>query len=313
MPSVEKYEKRIWRGGFIRKGILVYNWVLFSFYSVFFSIAYNVFNQHIKVNAGLLMVWRGFGTALLLAPALFIYKIPFSGPFLFYSVCVGACIAYLDRAFFHGISIYGAGPISRIMPLFILFSLTLWWAVDPASFKILMQSPIKFSGVTFSIILIVVSLLSLRKDKISKEVLLYCRGMIVASVLKDVFAKKAFQHIESEMASLIYFIVISSFVAGLLNLLSFYVKKQSQELKQLLNGNVVKGGAIAAVFVVFMMYFRNTAIAEAPNPAYVSAIASSLPFFILLYNKIVGFPDEANKWAGAGIVIGCAVLVFCAV
>lgn len=289
------------------------DWVVFAFIHVVFVSGYNLFNQHTKLDPFLLMLWRGAGPVLLFMPVLPYMSAPQNTTFYIYTALIGLMISYLDRGIFEGAQRFGAGPVSRVMPLFVVLTMVAWWIAVPSSFFGLLATPVKFTGVVFSVALIIVCLVLLKKDVFSFSVLNFCKGMIFISFLIDIFAKKALENEPNRSAAVLYYVFMTSLFAFLPYFFGvlFDSSRRSALKEKVFASSSVKAGGGAVLLVVASMFFRNLAIAETPNPAYVSAISATMPFWIMLYNNAVGFPDKANKWAGAGVVAGSILLILC--
>lgn len=288
-------------------------WILFAFIHVVFVSGYNLFNQHAKLDPFLLMLWRGAGPVLLLTPVLFYVPAPKEITFYVYTALIGLMISYLDRGIFEGAQRFGAGPVSRVMPLFVVLTMVAWWIAAPSSFFGLWQTPLKFAGVVFSVILIIVCLFLLKKDAFSFAVLNFCKGMIFVSFLIDIFAKKALENEPNRNAAVLYYVFMTALFAFLPYFFGVLFDSSRRKIikEKLFCSSSVKAGGGAVLLVIASMFFRNLAIAETPNPAYVSAISATMPFWVMIYNNLIGFPDQADKRAGAGVVAGSILLILC--
>ncbi|PIZ31380.1 MAG: hypothetical protein COY40_02360 [Alphaproteobacteria bacterium CG_4_10_14_0_8_um_filter_53_9] len=79
--------------------------------------------------------------------------------------------------------------------------------------------------------------------------------------------------------------------------------------KPFFNKNLVKASSLSAIGGSINHTFFLIAIAYAPNPAYVNLIALLTPFWLMLYHKARGIPDNADPFSGLILVLGAMALV----
>lgn len=290
--------------------VFVMGWIVYATLCLFVSTGYKVFNQHYKINASILMLYRGIGTALITLPFILLNPMQENIQFYYYAVLLGFVIAYLDNAFQRGIAKFGAGPISRVSSLYILASLVIWWFVDPNSFVVLINNKEKLIGVIISVLVVVTALFFIKEDKLSRRIIKYCIGIYISCILIDIYAKLMFMVSDGSSSAVFSYMFFSSLTVGVVNLI--YIGKTdgiNKELyKKVLDKKTLTAGLMAIFFIFTAMYTRNSAIILVDNPAYVSTFVSMSPVVITLYNKLVNFEDKTNKFAGLLIVVGCIML-----
>jgi len=287
------------------------SWVFYATLCLFVSTGYKVFNQHYKINASILMLYRGIGLSLVVLPIVLIAPHQ-PKEFYYYAILLGFIISFMDNLYLKGVSKFGAGPISRVSPLYILASLVIWWIISPEGFYLLLENKLKLAGVIFSIITVVFALFFIKSDKLSNNIIKYCFPIYIGCICIDVFAKLMFNAGDGTVNSVYSYMCVSSFVAGFINLM-YLIKKNGfnkDAYNSVFEKRTVTCGLMIIIFIFGAMYGRNNAVIIADNPAYVSAFTSMSPVIIALYNKFVNFEDKTNKVAGFLIVFGCIMLSF---
>ena len=72
-------------------------WIIDGLIYGFFTAVYTIFNQHYKLNAYLLGMWRGWGIAFCFAPFLYFLGFPSSAYYWFLLIMQGLMIAVYLR------------------------------------------------------------------------------------------------------------------------------------------------------------------------------------------------------------------------
>lgn len=288
------------------------SWIAYSFLCLLISTGYGVINQHYKINSTILMLYRGIGTAIAVLPLMFFTHFQADPIFYVYIVIMGGIIAFLDNSFQNGVSRFGAGPISRVRPLYIVASMIIWWFVDISSFTALFENKQKLLGVVFATSLVVASLFFFKNDRISKKLFKYCIGIYICSIAIDIFGKSMFLTSDGTNSAVLHYIFFSSLIAGFINLVYYSYKNgiSKKTFKPIIEKNTLKAGSMIVGSIVLAMFLRNNAIILTDNPAYVSTITSLTPLLIIVYNKTINFTDKTNKFAGLIMVLGCLMLSY---
>jgi hypothetical protein len=98
--------------------------------------AFLLLNQHFRIPARVLMLWRGFGVfAVLLPAALLVGSWPAAPAFYLLTLASGLLIGIFDRMNFHAVMQYGAGAVSRLMALCLPVSFVLWGLLHSGHFS----------------------------------------------------------------------------------------------------------------------------------------------------------------------------------
>lgn len=269
--------------------------------------AYLLLNQHFRIEPRLLMIWRGFGTALLLAP-LALYLSPPAVP-LFYvlSILTGLCIGVFDRLLFQASAQYGAGQVSRLLALSIPLAFVFWLALHPAHLQTLLARPY-IALAPLAMLGLLGSALALRHDAVSWQVTRALLPVYLLGAMIDVLNKTATQQ-ASGLAAFVTYGTITALVSGLLNLL--WPNRQAPALhwKQLVAPQVRIGGFLAVLTVSTYLLIKTASLSQAPNPAFISALNLTAPVWVLLWNRLQRVQDSGDLRAGLACVISAVLLI----
>ncbi|MCP4393670.1 MAG: hypothetical protein GY804_05310 [Alphaproteobacteria bacterium] len=275
-------------------------------------------NQQLNARPSAMMVWRGLALALVISPFLLFVTPPNNSKFYALSFIVGCLGSYFDNRLFTATSKFGAGIISRIIPLSMILSFFAWFIYNPAAFFELIEVPFKMSGIVSCLLVAMLSILAMKKNHINKDAIVFIAPAILAVSMIDVLNKSAMILIDYE--AVVYHMCLASFVTGVINL-GVYIRENkliangNKEITHvsmtdtLFSGKTVKAGLLVVLFMAITMSSKGYSMQTTPNPGYVSAIGYSSPLFILAFNKIKGVKDEASVLAGMILVASIVCMI----
>lgn len=264
-------------------------------------------NQHLQLEARLLMFWRGFGIAALVLPAaLYVNDWPQS-PF-FYAAAFGSAIlvTLFDRLTFKATAQYGAGITSRLLALCLPLAFLLWIVVHPAHLPALAEKP-HIMWLPVALLGTLASVLLLKRDHVSKTALFGLMPLYFLGAGIDVLHKIAMQHGNGMPAFLAYTVIVSA-TAGIITLFWGTPGAAKASARSVLA--IWKGGMIIVIIGATYMLLKTSSINSAPNPAFVTALNLTGPFWVMLWNIWQKNPDNSNLLAGFGCVASALLLVF---
>lgn len=260
-------------------------WWLFGLISGVVNAVYIYFNQILKMPTAMFMIYRGVGLALVMLP--FSVFFPFHPGWPFWVLCIitGLMIAYGDNRFFHTVSRYGAEIGSALQPLSIGITFFLWMAVDPAQLAEYWHSPVRFFFILLCLGGFTAAIMMIRQTPANYQALKYLLPSLILLALTDNVQKVIMGLGASEVgAASFYYLMITSFVAGLGNLVVF-VRKERNLRMLFVPRNIFCGMSIVSLAGVAVI-FKNFGMAFTPNPAYVSALIFLYPVWIMIVNNI---------------------------
>ena len=107
-------------------------WVIFAVLTSIINSFYDMGKQTIKLTPTIFILFRGYITAFIALPFLFLY--PHPTHWQFYALCIlqGAIVAYNDLINYKATKKYGAEMVSAIQPLSTAFLFFVWFFVAPS-------------------------------------------------------------------------------------------------------------------------------------------------------------------------------------
>lgn len=269
--------------------------------------AFVLVNQQFRLQPRLLMIWRGFGAALLGLPLLVWYgHIPTNPLFYFVVLINGVLVGIGDRQMFHNVLHLGAGSVSRLIILTLPLAFTGWQLLHPESLSLLLAKPHAWL-LAPALLGTLASLYLLKRDPVSAAALWVMLPNILVYAVVDILNKTAFLYGHGFGAYLSYIITVS-FIAGLLNLLWPTPGAEPLQLRSLFTPQLRRGGSLIAGVVVIFSLLKTASFANAPNPALPAALILTSPLWVLLWHRLRGIPDATSLWAGLGC-LGSALLL----
>ena len=286
-------------------------WWLFA---IVFSIGFAAFmllNQQMKLRADLMIAWRGIILTLLFTPLGFFLDLPQAPGYYLAVIAVGFAACFTDMRVLRATAEVGGGPVSRLMPISVWVSFGLWTAIDGAYRERLVATPAQTAGVLGCLILCVLAVSMLRKDKVSQQALPLIIPIIIGGAIIDNLNKFAMSFAAPDQlldAALGYIwlqnITIALIMGGRMVFDRGWVWREDMFARRLLIGSAMLAFIIGSITVV-----RNFAMAGAPNPGYVGAIGLGATVLVILFNRWQKVTDDSKIWAGLAFVASAVMLV----
>jgi len=287
-------------------------WIFFSLVYAFFTAIYTIFNQHYKLNAYLLGVWRGWGIGLIFFPFCFLFPFPTSYFYWFLLFAQGVMIAIYDSHLFFASAHYGAGPTSRIMALTALFTTVFWWILTPATFQSMVQNDTIIMIIIFLLLGFTISYWQMIKTPVSRKLAKYMIPAILSLSGMSIATKQIALLGSSVYASLSYYLTVSTFISGTLNAY-WYIKKEKPNYRsfwqQILSSHDCNASFYVIAFSSVLIIAKTLALRIAANPGYVTAILLTAPIFVFGLNKYNKIPDNISLKAGFSMITFLIALV----
>ncbi len=179
-------------------------WIINGLIYGFFTAIYTSFNQHYKLNAYLLGIWRGFGIFTIFVPFCFFFSFPRSISYWFLLILQGIMIAIYDSHLFFASARYGAGPTSRIMALTAIITTIFWWFITPQSFIMFINNNNNIIIIMFLLLGFTVSYWHMIKSPVSRRLVHYMIPAIFSLSAMSIVTKQIALHSSSVWFSLTY-------------------------------------------------------------------------------------------------------------
>lgn len=262
-------------------------WVLYALGASIVNAIYYIFNQNVRLQPSVFMIYRGIVVALIVLPVCLLYKPIEAWQFYAISIVQGLIISYNDLKSLKGHKKYGAENIGSVGPLSVAFVFFFWCLLEPLIILKYCQTPIKTFFILLSLSGIIYALMQYRKVKITKEVFMYMLPVILLSAIISILNKKIMYYAEDSLYGLCYWrIFITSMVVGCIHTIIYAVKKQP------LPDLIKKENLSKTIFFILMpasMLFRNMAMYYTENPSYVSAIVYTSLLWLMVINRSFRF------------------------
>lgn len=290
-------------------------WIINGLIYGFFTAVYTIFNQHYKLNAYLLGIWRGIGIGLIFLPFCFLFEVPKSAFYWFLLIAQGIMIAVYDSHLFFASAQYGAGPTSRVMALTAMATTIFWWILTPQSFNNLINNGTTVITIILLLFGFTVSYWYMIKSQVSRQLAEYMLPAILSLSGMSIATKEIAMRGTSVLSSVIYYLTVATMVSGIVNSY-WFIKSQKLDFKcfiqQIFAPKVIKAGIYIISFSAALITAKTLALRVAPNPGYVTALLLTAPLFVFALNKYNKIPDDISIKAGfsmIGFLIALIILV----
>lgn len=240
---------------------------------------------------------------LLIIPALYV-GFPQHTDFYIYTAATAILYAISDVIFFNLVSRSGAGVVSRILPLNVIFIFVAWLPFDPDLVGHYLSNPWQTVGIVLALTGAAVSAAVLKKCQFSWDAIKYGWFIIVAGIAGSVLLKKAMIGLDPMQAAISFVPIQAAMMVACWAV--YYTVRKPIPMQILFSKTSVKAGAIIGCVTTIMVTANVYGIAVAENPAYMSALFHLSSVFVILYYRLIKHKEVANVKAGMGIVF-CAV------
>ena len=276
-------------------------WIINGLIYGFFTAIYTLFNQHYKLNAYLLGMWRGWGIAFVCFPALFFFEIQTSPYYWFLLISQGYMIAVYDSHLFFASARYGAGPTSRVMALTAMVTTLFWWFLTPKDFNHLVQDGTIIITIILLLFGFTVCYWQMIQSPVSKKLMNYMIPAILSLAGMSIVTKEIAIQGSSVWNCLAYYLTVATSVSGAVNTYWYFrttKKTWHKFIHQAFSPRFIKVGIYVISFSMALIVAKTLALRLAPNPGYVTALLLTAPLFVFALNKYNKIPDNISVKAG---------------
>ncbi len=298
-------------------------WAWFSLISAVFSAGFYLVNQYWRMPGDLLVFTMRIMIVALMAP--FVAHLNWPQDPRFYVAVLATVIVGTssDVRTFNASAKFGAGMVSRLMPVTVLIAFFLWFTIRPGLLFEYLDRPWLTLGIFISIGACVYFSMRLNKCEVSRSAMAFMAPALAGYTITTVLNKYAmdFGAGSGEFSGVVYgYMYIQSLLA--LVLVGPYVLWKRRARPQALVQTVpalapaplqlrpLLAAAFAAALVwIAHMIFKNYAMAYSESPSYQAAINLTAPVMIAAVYRMVGHREETDVKAGMGIVAAALLLV----
>lgn len=279
--------------------------------ALMFSMASAVFsgiNRSYKLEGFRLNFYRMAWSFLLLSPLILLLEWP--KPSFFYAAAMlhGMAMVIGSAVVLNMASRHNGRIATMFIPVQIFVAFMLWLAVSPDMWAQYLLQPANLIYIALPFALMTYCLFNMRKVDASFALFLQIAPIGVMYAFADLFAKLTMGD-TGIMTTFIYLYVV--FGTGLLCATPFLFipTLRIKPEEPLLMPNMLRAGFLLALAGMAGFGFFLFALRLSPNPAYVTAIGTMTPVWIMLYHKYHGIPDEGDTRTALLMVVSAIMLV----
>ena len=144
------------------------------------------------------------------------------------------------------------------------------------------------------------------KSDVSKEAAIYTMPAVLALAAMSIITKYIATEGHSLWQGLSYYLVVSTFVSGMYNLLLYHLQR---ERSVIISRKMLKIGVLLVAFSSVLIIAKTMALRIAPNPGYVTALLLIAPLFIYALNRHYKISDTVSLEAGFAMIFFLLLLV----
>ena len=282
-------------------------WIPLSLLMAVFIAGMRLTNQHYRVDGFQLLIYSRIIMILPTLPVLFFVDWPVHYLFYLSILATVPIVLALDKKVFNLCAQYGGGPVSRLEPLNHVITFLVWFAVQLLWFGALEEGLFKLSCIFFCIGACVFFAFEMRKGKISAEIFREMAPVILALSVTAMLNKLAMDYTTDpyQVALYVFLQSLAIVVCGL----PYLIFRQKLSVDTLKTPPLFRAVLVVSCFAFLGLVFKSSAFRFVDNPAYVTVFDLTAPLWILLYNRISGYPDNIKILPGLGIVASVAGLI----
>lgn len=288
-------------------------WVFFAILAALAQAGTFLLNEYFKVRSIHLLFWMRLFNALMLLPAAFFIPWPSEPIFYILVLMTSIMFAYNDVMYFGLVAKVGAGVVSRIQPLEVGLTFVLWVVISPWLITSYMEEPLRALGIVAALFGSIYFSLRLRRCKISQDTFRFLLPAICIGGVGIVISSTAMQH-SDYVSGVFWYAFLQSILGVIIYTVVFRIPALSDKVVHLgtsaalTDKRVIIAGLCMALGWLIHTPSKYFAISSVENPAYVTVIGLTGPFWILLIYKLIRRREEADVISGLGIVV-CAILL----
>lgn len=282
-------------------------WFIFGLGSAALSAVMMLSQERLRVNGFALAVWNKATCVIIMIPFMAVYGFPHDPLFYVYLGATAALYAVSDVIFFNGITKTNAGAVARMLPVSVIFSFLLWFAVDAALLQKYLGSPFIFALIFGVLCLFAFFAARLKKCPLSMETFRAVWFVVFAATLGAPLAKAATMHAPEGQGPYAY--VFCQALMMLACWVVYFLIRKPAPVSALVAPQVARAGLLIGCIGAGMTFLAALAYYYVDNPAYIPAVRFLDSVLILGAYKLWRRKSEGDIWSGLGLVACAAALV----
>ncbi len=264
-------------------------------------------NRYFKADGVRLAFWVSAVQSLLFAPVL-VFAPETNAFFLLAALIGGISLSIFDIRIFNVSSKFGGAVIPRILALRIWLIFFLWAAIYHDHTREMLSDPAYGLGVLGALTLGSASLFFLNRCAFSKAALIAMLPALAAAVVQAIFLKMALETVGASPVYALWYAFITSVVELAVCLGWLLYRKRSRA--EIVNREYLIPGLVIGLTSTGTVGLRFIAFIGVPNPSYIYMIALLSSVWLYAAHKALKIPDARNPWAGFGLVMSAALLIW---
>lgn len=257
------------------------NWIILSLIYAIANAIYTSFNGKHNYNGYMLGVWRGFGVSLAASPLLLTVPLNIPADYFLILVMQGLMIGIYDSRLFFASGRYGGHASSGFLATSVWLTVLLWWSIDMAEFRRLLQTPEKIISLTLILCGFSVSYWQMMKVHINIAAEKYLYPAVLALALMSIATRYIALNGGSAYAGVVYYLTIACFVSGIYNTIMYRLHRPPpHSAADAPSAHIpLRQGVWLVSFSIILISAKNLALRLAANPGYVVAMLLLSPMF----------------------------------
>ena len=255
-----------------------------------------------------MLFWLRTVMLIIALPVLFVVGWPTDPVFYVATFATAFIWAYADLSSFRATEEFGAGPITRLIPLNVLVTFVMWIVIDPDVLYGYLDNPVQGAGIIAATCGAVFFAMRMQKNPVSRQALRALGPVILMSGMGVVFAKIALEQADMHSGVFGYMVVQAFFMILIFGALEAVWHPVPRAV---FAGRVaIQTGFLMGLNSIAHLIFKSYAYQLVANPAYVSVVILTTPLLVLLYYRLVKKQIVGDVKAGLAVVVCVAALVY---
>lgn len=283
-------------------------WFVLALGAAFSISAQPLIQEKFKADGFALALWNKIVVACVLLPFVLTFGMPEDWRFYAYIMATSVIYAISDVVYFRAVPVIGSGLMTRLIPSSAVINFFLWFIVSPSTLQNYIDPWYKGVGILMVLALFLYSAIHIKKCQVSWQGVLRIWPVIISACIGGVLTKMSLGYAtDTTQAPFAYILVQSALMSFFLFI--YYIARKPVTKQVMLARNTLQTAIIMGLVSCLPIFLKLKAIQLADNPGLVSMIVITDSFWILLVYKLIGKKEEANIWAGIGIVVSAMLLV----
>jgi hypothetical protein len=281
-------------------------WAFFAFTAALLQSGLRLTNQYFKLPGLKLVLTGKLIQLIIITPLTFFVVWPKEPLFYILTALTAPFVVFQDKSLYDFTARFGAGAVTRIEPLSVPILFISWLLINPDLLMKNLENPITFAGISLCILASAFFATQMRHSAINFQVIKAMLPIIIIMATLNIISKTGIDCAPDHNGIVIYIFIQAIFVI-LISLLLDH-KQSGKFINPLEDKKLLKASFILSILLLNTMALRLYGYILASNPAYVTAVMLTTPFWILLFYKLTKHEEKGDIKPGIGIVISSILM-----